>query len=125
MDSLRIHLLLNYYPAIGFILGTLVFIGAVRFRSVPAQRFALKLVFFFALLTLAVVLTGEIASHAAEHYSGARAVALESHKLTATVAFVAVLASGSAALTGLILGRRDPERGRARAAATSSNGRGL
>jgi cell division protein FtsW (lipid II flippase) len=112
MDALRVHLLLNYYPAIGIILGTIIFIGAIRFRSLPAQRFALKLVFFFALLTLAVVLTGEIASHAVEPYSPARANAVASHKVIATATFLAVVATGIAALVALIRGRRDPERGK-------------
>lgn len=112
MDALRLHLLLNYYPAIGFILGSIIFVGAIRFRSLPAQRFALKLVFFFAMLTLAVVLTGEIASHTPGLYTGARADAVAGHKLIATAAFVAVVATGLSALTGLILGRRDPDRGK-------------
>ncbi len=112
MDALKLHLLLNYYPAIGIIFGTLVFIGALRFRSFPAQRFALKLVFFFALLTLAVVLTGEIGSHAVEPDSPARANAVASHRLIATATFVAVVAAGIAALVGLIRGRRDPEGGK-------------
>jgi hypothetical protein len=112
MDALRVHLLLNYYPAVGIILGMIIFIGAIRFRSLPAQRFALKLVFFFALLTLAVVLTGEIASHAVEPYSPARANAVASHKVIATATFLAVVATGIAALVALIRGRRDPERGK-------------
>ncbi len=112
MDALKLHLLINYYPAVGFILGTLVFLGAIRLRSLPAQRFALKLLVFFALFTLAVVLTGEIASHPTEPFSGARADALGSHKLMANAAFVAVMATGLAALTGLILGRGDHERGK-------------
>jgi uncharacterized membrane protein len=112
MDALKLHLLLNYYPAIGFILGTVVFIAAIRFRSLQAQRFALKLVFFFAVLTIAVVLTGEIASHTPGIYTGARADALAGHKLIGTAAFVAAVATGIAALIGLIRGRRDAERGK-------------
>jgi hypothetical protein len=112
MDALRLHLLLNYYPAIGFILGSIIFVGAIRFRSLSAQRFALKLVFFFAVLTLAVFLTGEIASHTPGNYTGARADALTGHRLIATAALLAVAATGIAALVGLIRGRRDRVAGR-------------
>lgn len=113
MDALKLHLLLNYYPAIGFILGTVVFIAAIRFRSNPAKRFGLKLVFFFAVLTVGVVLTGEIASHGGEPYTTAHADALARHRFTANLTFVVVAAAGIAALIGLIRGRRDPERGKA------------
>jgi len=112
MDALKLHLLLNYYPAIGFILGSLVFVTAIRFKGLSAQRFGLKMVFFFALLTIAVVLTGEIASHTGGAYTGSRAGALEGHKFMATAAFAGVTATGIAALIGLMRGRRDPERGK-------------
>jgi hypothetical protein len=109
MDGLKLHLLINYYPAIGVIIGTVIFIGGVRFQSLGAQQFALKAIIFFALLTLVVVLTGEIASHPAEPYTDARAVVLASHKLTARIAFVLVEATGIAAVIALMRGRRKPE----------------
>lgn len=113
MDVLKLHLVLNYYPAIGFVIATLIFAGAIRFRSVPAQRFALKLIVFFAILTLGVALTGEFAGRAQEPYiDGARAAALEGHRIFATIAFVLVEATGVAALVSLVRGRRDTERGK-------------
>lgn len=113
MDALKLHLVLNYYPAIGFVIATLIFIGAIRFRSVPAQRFALKLIVFLALLTLGVVLTGEFAGRAQELYlDGARAAALEGHKIFGTIAFVLVEATGITALVSLVRGRRVAESGK-------------
>ena len=113
MDALKLHLVLNYYPAIGFVIATLTFVGAIRFRSLPAQRFALKLIVFFAILTLGVALTGEFAGRAQEPYiDSARAAALEGHKIFATIAFVLVEATGIAALVSLVRGRRDAERGK-------------
>ncbi|MEO8041674.1 MAG: hypothetical protein ABI646_03590 [Acidobacteriota bacterium] len=111
MDALKLHLLLNYYPAIALIIGTLIFVGGIRFKSVSAQQFALKMIIFFALFTLAVVLTGEIASHPVELYAGARADTLRSHKLTARIAFAMVVATGIAALIAL-RDRRRPESGK-------------
>lgn len=103
MDALKLHLLLNYYPAIGFFIATLIFIGAIRFKSVPAQRFALKLTVFFAVLTLIVALTGEFAGRMQEsQIDGPRAAALEGHKILATIAFVLVEATGIAAIVALI-----------------------
>lgn len=113
MDVLKLHLLLNYYPAIGFVIATLIFVGAIRFRSLPAQRFALKLIVFFALLTFGVALTGEFAGRIQEsQIDGARAAALEGHKIFATIAFVLVEATGVVALVSLVRGRRDAERGK-------------
>ncbi len=102
MDSLKLHQLLNYYPAILLVASTLLLaIGMVR-GGIGAKRFGLRLIFIAALLTLVVAFTGEFASWDASLYSGARADALLRHKHMATTAFAATEIAGVAALVALL-----------------------
>ena len=110
MDALKLHLLINYYPAIGIVIATAVLAAGLWLRNVRAKRFALKVIFVMAILTVGVVFSGEFASWSEEPQAGPRADALETHKITATLAFAAVLGAGVSALVGLIRGRVDAER---------------
>lgn len=105
MDSLKLHLLLNYYPAIGFVVATTVLAGGLWFRKLKAKRFALKLILFVSVITIAVVFSGEFANLSNGSIDGPRAGAIQTHKLTGTLAFVSVLAAGAASIVGLIRGK--------------------
>lgn len=112
MDSLKLHQLLNYYPAIGMVIGTLVLaIGIARGRPRPTL-FALKLVFIVALLTVVVAFTGEFASWDSALYTGARGEALAQHRSMATTAFAVVIAAGAASLVALLRSHRHGANGR-------------
>ncbi len=113
MDVLKLHLLLNYYPAIGFVMGTVVLALGYLFRNSGGKRLALKILALMALFTIAVVFTGEFAGRAAEAaFEGSRAEALLSHKIAATAAFAAVLITGIASVVGIVRGKLDASRPR-------------
>ena len=113
MDVLKLHLLLNYYPAIGFVIGTAVLTAGFLFRNTVRKRLALKILAVMALFTIGVVFTGEFAGQAVEPtLDGSRAEALLSHKIAATAAFAAVLITGIASVVGIVRGKRDAYRSR-------------
>jgi len=111
MDTLRLHVLLNYYPAIGVIIGTFLLAAGMWFRNARWKRFALKLFVFLAVLTFFVALAGEVASWATDWYSEQRAAALTAHKHFATTAFVVTAITGITAVVGLVRSSADSDRG--------------
>jgi len=110
MDALKVHLLLNYYPAIGMVIGSLVLAAGWWQGRIRTQRLGLKIVLFTFVVAIAVAFSGEFAGLAAEPKVGPRAEALNVHKLNGTAAFVTGLAAGITALIGLLRGRADAER---------------
>lgn len=112
MDSLKVHQLLNYYPAIGMVLGALLLAFGLARGSESARRNGLRLVFAIALLTLVVVFAGEFASWDTALYTGPRGEALAQHRMMATVAFAIVEIAGIAALIALLRSGRDGRNGR-------------
>jgi len=101
MDSLKLHQLLNYYPAIGMILASIVLaVGLVRSNH-RVRLFALRLVVLVAVLTLIVVFTGEFASWDPTTRTAAAGEALSSHKIMGTAAFAGTTLAGIAAFVAI------------------------
>lgn len=112
MDSLKLHQLINYYPAIGMVIGAIVLaVGLVRSNG-GISLFALRLMVFVALLTVIVVFTGEFASWDPTARTAAAGEALSSHKLMGTVAFAVTTLAGIAAFTAIRRTRHGGRNGR-------------
>ncbi len=105
MDAFKLHLILNYYPAIGLAVGTLMMIGGYWRRSDGMKRKAMKLFIVMAVFTFPVYVTGEITA-ADGAYAGVTAESLARHKGFARPAFLLIEATGIAAIVGLIMKRR-------------------
>lgn len=111
MDALKLHILFNYYPAIGFTFATLVLTGGMWLRNAAARRFAMKLFLALAVLTFCVALAGEVASWAYAADSGPRLAALKGHRHFATTAFASTVITGILSLVGLSRTRQRQDRG--------------
>jgi len=111
LTALNLHILFNYYPAIGFTFATLVLTGGMWLRNVGAKRFAMKLFVALAVLTFCVALAGEVASWAYAADIGPRMAALTGHKHFATTAFVSTVITGILSLLGLARTREGQDRG--------------
>ena len=112
MDALKLHLLLNYYPAIGMVIAAVVLASGTWLGRALTQRLGLKIIAVTVLLALAVAFTGEFAGMAEMQRTGPRADALTAHKLSGTAAFVTALIAGVLAVIGLVRGSTDAERPR-------------
>jgi len=110
MDITRLHLLLNYYPSIGMVIGVLILLAGFWFKNQRAKKFSMKLFIALALFTFPVFVTGEMAGSIPGAYSGAHAEALNKHKSLARPSFLLIEATGALAIVGLALMRRRPER---------------
>lgn len=110
MDVLKLHILINYYPAIGIIIATLLLGGGMWFGRNGAKRFALKLFVALAVLTFCVALAGEAASWTYAAESGERMAALSGHKHFATTALAATVITGILSVIGLTRRRNDKDR---------------
>lgn len=108
---LKLHILFNYYPAIGIIIVTLLLAAGLWLGKTRWKRLALKLFVFLAILTFFVALAGEAASWATDWYSGQRAASLTAHKHFATLAFSLTAVTGIAALVALVRGSPTSDRG--------------
>ncbi len=111
MDALKLHILFNYYPAIGFTFAALVLTAGMWLRNAGAKRFAMKLFVALAILTFCVALAGEVASWAYAADSGPRMAALTGHKHFATTAFASTVITGILSLLGLARTREGQDRG--------------
>jgi hypothetical protein len=109
MDATKLHLILNYYPAIAIVIGTVMLAASFWRGSERLKRASLKLFIIVAAFTFPVLVSGEVAGGSGERngtYTGVTAESLERHKSLARPAFLMVEACGIAAFAGLLLMRR-------------------
>lgn len=106
MEASQLHLLLNYYPAIGLVIATALLIYAVVWKKEGATRSSLWVLLAIAIFAFVVFETGEIAGQSQMAYEGPRADSVRRHQMSARFAFVAIEAAGVLSLIGLILLRR-------------------
>lgn len=107
MDADRLHLLLNYYPMIGSIIGTLLLIIGLWRKSDKAKRISLWIFLAVAMLAFPVYVSGEI--NGKEMLSGMFGDAIKQHQAAGQTAFMLIEVAGIGALIGLILSYRKPE----------------
>lgn len=113
MDTLKIHLLLNYYPAIGMVFGTILIVAGYWLRSERIKRGSLKVFVAVALFTFPAYVTGEIGgAQNRSTYTGPYMESLQKHKDAARPTFLLTEVVGVVSLLGLILLRRGSASGR-------------
>lgn len=113
MNAVHWHLVLNHFPIIGSVLGTLLVAVAFAWRRDRGVLLAAAVLLVVAGATaVATNLTGEPAEEAVEHLAGVLEATIEPHEELAEVAtVVAVLTALVAVATSLFdLARKDPLR---------------
>lgn len=112
MDSLKLHLFLNYYPAIATAAGTAFLLIGFWLKSGKAKQAGLWIILAAAIVAMPVFVSGEISGSASFASTGAVSDGLRQHKEAARPAFLLLAAAGIAALIGLILLRRKSDHAR-------------
>ncbi len=110
MGVLRIHLMLNYYPLIGMVVGVVFMVVGFWRKNDRVKKISLTLFVLVAAFSLPAFVTGEIAGKA--EYTGSSGAALTLHKDAARKTIIAIEAVGLVAIVGLILLRRRSDRAR-------------
>jgi hypothetical protein len=102
MDATKLHLLFNYFPFAGTVIGPIMLIyGKWRARE-NVQMIGLGILVLTAILTLIVFGTGESAGKGANLMIGQVWTNIQNHRVSALPTFAAIEATGVFALFGAI-----------------------
>ena len=103
MDNTHVHLLLNHFPIIGTLIGTVLLLYGVWKKNISIQQVSLVTIFLMAIIAIPVFLTGEPAEEAVEKLPGVIESIIEEHEESAEIAFWLMMATGLASLLSVTL----------------------
>jgi uncharacterized membrane protein len=111
MNIPHLHILLNHVPTVGFSLGVALFVAGLFTKSQDLKRASLGILFFIAVLTTAVYVSGNAAADAIcppgrECLPGVAKAAISTHENLALMAFALMQLTGAFAFLGLWRMRR-------------------
>ena len=113
IDVTHLHLLLNHFPTIGFIIGLALFVAAMLFKSEDNWQSSLIILVGIALLTIPTYVTGNAAESALEAAAPMDVLTetnIEAHEGAAFVALVLIELTGLLAWLALWRHRRGAPR---------------
>jgi uncharacterized membrane protein len=103
MDLAHLHLLLNHFPIIGTMLGTVLLLYALLKKEGNLQRAVLVIWVLMAALTPIVMNTGEEAEEKVEEMAGIQEDAIKEHEEAAEYASWLMIGLGVLSLASLVL----------------------
>ncbi|MBK7964673.1 MAG: hypothetical protein IPK10_04815 [Bacteroidetes bacterium] len=103
MDLAHLHLLLNHFPVVGTIIGTVFMLYALIKKIKIIQRTVLVLWIVLAAMTPIVMNTGEAAEHKVEEMAGMNHDIIHEHEEAAEYAFWLMIGLGVISLAALSL----------------------
>ena len=106
MDLTHIHLLLNHFPTIGYIIGGGLFVLGLIAKSDHLKVASLVILLGIALIAIPTYMSGNGAGDAIKSLPGVSKSMIETHEGTALVALVFMLLTGGFAWLGLWQFRR-------------------
>jgi len=106
MDIVHLHLLLNHFPVIGAIIGSLLLAVALLRHSGELAKISLAFLALVGVASVVVFLTGEPAQEALEKVPGFSERLVDRHEDMALVATIVTGTIGALALATMILYRR-------------------
>jgi len=106
MDLAHIHLLLNHFPSIGFIIGGGLFLVSLVANSDDLKRASLTVLLGISLIAIPTYITGNGAQDAIEHLPGISASLIGAHEGAALVALAFMEFTGAFAWLALWQFRR-------------------
>jgi uncharacterized membrane protein len=110
MDPTHVHLLLNHFPTVGFVIGLVLYISSLLARNAELKRASLVIFVGIALVTIPTYVSGNAAQEVL-CAGGAKAPAcadpgvskslIQTHEGAALLAFAAIILTGAFAWLGL------------------------
>jgi uncharacterized membrane protein len=98
MNYAHIHLLINHLPLVGSIIGALILLAGLLFKSKATIRTGLITVVFSALTAMPVMFSGDKAEHAVENVAGIDETFIEEHEHAAERYIKIILGAGIVSL---------------------------
>lgn len=105
MNGTHIHLLLNHFPIVGALIGTILLLWGIIRKQENLRSAGAVIIVIMALLSIPVFLTGETAEETVEGIAGISETMLEEHEDAGKLAFWIMVISGIAAFISLLLVR--------------------
>lgn len=103
MNSTHFHLLLNHFPVIGTLIGSLLLLWGIICKQQTIKSVAAVLLAVMAALAIPVYLTGEPAEESIEDLPGVSEALIELHEDAATIAIWLMGITGMASLVALFV----------------------
>lgn len=94
MDSTHLHLILNHFPIVGTLIGTIILLYGLLKKNTGIQQVGLGTIAIMALIAIPVFLTGEPAGEKIENLPGIVKASIETHEEAAEVAYWVMLFAG-------------------------------
>jgi uncharacterized membrane protein len=102
MNATHFHLLLNHFPIIGTLIGTIILGYGFIAKEIKIKILSAYVIAAMALIAVPVYLTGEPAEETVEGISGISETSIELHEEAAEFAIVIMSITGFLALIGII-----------------------
>lgn len=106
MDLAHIHLLLNHFPTIGFLIGGGLFLLSLFMKGNDLKLASLVVLLGIALISIPTYMSGNGAQDVIKNLPGVSKVLIEAHEGSALVAMIFMLLTGAFAWLGLWQFRR-------------------
>jgi uncharacterized membrane protein len=102
MNATHFHLLLNHFPIIGTLIGTIILLYGFISKTLRIKILSAYLIGAMALIAVPVYLTGEPAEETVQHIIGISAINIELHEEAAGLAILLMSITGVLAIIGII-----------------------
>lgn len=103
MNYTHLHLLLNHFPIIGTLIGTVFLLYGIWKGNLSIQQISLTTILLMALIAIPVFLTGEPAEESVENLPGVIKSIIEAHEEASEIAFWTLIAAGFVSLVSLVM----------------------
>ena len=108
MNATHFHLLLNHFPIIGTLIGTIILVYGFITKELKIKILSAYVISAMALFAVPVYLTGEPAEETVEHINGISEINIELHEEAAEFAIVLMSITGLLALISIIITKKIP-----------------
>ena len=108
MNAPHIHIALTHIPVIGIMFSGILLLIAFLTMDKKWQRVSYWFIFFIAISTIPVFLSGEPTEEIIEKLAGVSESVIEEHETIALISFIAMEALGLLSIIGLIIYRNSP-----------------
>jgi len=105
MNATHFHLLLNHFPIIGTLIGTIILVYGFITKELKIKILSAYVIAAMALIAAPVFLTGEPAEETVEHISGISESSIELHEEAAEFAIVIMSITGFLALISIVVSK--------------------
>lgn len=103
MNPTHIHLLLNHFPIIGTLIGSIILLYSMVKKQNTGKNIGAFIIVIMAIIAIPVLLTGDPAEDSIEHLQGISKTLIHDHEEAAEKAFWIMEITGVFALLALVL----------------------